>query len=473
MKKRLLVLLSSLFMIASCGTTNESIDIASNSTEEAQSTIDLSTEVEDSSLTSSGEESYRRDIKTVDAIVRKEQRASYQFFYDNISTKESGYGLIADRCNIVKGEKSNHNSIASTGYGLALYPVGVEYGWLDVEEGYTRTLRTLQTLDNIERIHGFYYHFLDDDGKRMNKDVEVSVIDTAILICGALIAGKYFGDQCESLANKIYEEIEWNWYYNENNQKYYMGYMPEKGFSGSWTGYAEQLMMYVLGAASPKYSVPKAAYNVMKASAVKSQATDYYDKFYMTYTGSLFVYQFSHAFIDFNRQDEAGVNWFNNSVEASKAAVRYADTMSTKYKTLSLNSWGLTASDGPNGYTGGYGSRPCSGGNTCDGTVAPCAAIGSIVFTPEDSIRAMNHFMSINGLWSKYGFIDAYNLGEVDGYDDPSINIQGNGWFDTDVIGIDKGISALMIENYISGMIWNISNEISYFKDGLKALGFN
>ena len=153
---------------------------------------------------------------------------------------------------------------------------------------------------------------------------------------------------------------------------------------------------------------------------------------------SLFTYQFSHAWIDFrNIEDPQGVNWFENSINASKASLAYAVKNSGKYKTYSEVSWGATACDGPGGYCGPYGAGPSSGNaHVSDGTIPPCGAIGSIVFTPEASIAAMKNYRTYDRLWSKYGFKDAYNL---------DMSKPG---YAKQCIGIDTGISMIMIENY-------------------------
>jgi hypothetical protein len=182
----------------------------------------------------------------------------------------------------------------------------------------------------------------------------------------------------------------------------------------------------------------------MKYNSVLCDKTDKYDSFYTTWTGSIFTYQFSHAFIDFrNIVDEDGFDWYTNSVNASKAHIAFAESQSDKYLTYSDSAWGFTACDGPNGYSGAYGAKPCKRQSIgeeplVDGTVPPCGAIGSIAFTPEDSIRAMKHFKENDKLWSKYGFIDAYNLGTKGNHKDATIEgkIPEGGWYASDVIGI-------------------------------------
>lgn len=412
-----------------------------------------------------GPKDYRANAKTdVPDVLLAELEAGCAFFWDtaNSDRASAGYGLIPDRYDTVTGRPGNIASIASVGFGLSALPIMVECGWKTQEEAEERAYYTLETLANMERTNGFWYHFVDMKMARRAWECEVSVIDSAILISGVLVAGEYFGGRVEKLATQLYRTINWTWYYDFTVNKFYMGYTPEKGFSGHWNGYAEHLMMFVLGAGSPDYPVPVAGYRVMKMTGKLVSATPQYGRFYAAHTGSLFTYQYSHAWIDFARyRDADGFDWFENSVNAVKAAVYFAQT-ETEYETLNENSWGLSACDGPDGYVGPYGSPPSAGNaHIVDGTVPAYGALGSVVFWPERAIAAANHYRSFPEFWSDYGFKDAYNLDH--GTD---------GWFATDIIGIDKGISVLMIENYISGMIWELYHENKYVNAGLKKLGF-
>lgn len=419
---------------------------------------------------------YHTDVREdVDQVVYDELEGCFKFFWEtaNSNIESKGYGLIPDRYNVsLNSDSPTIASIASVGYGLSVIPIGVEYNWITKEEGEERAYRTLLTLKNMRKTRGFFNHFVNMKSATREWASEVSIIDTAICINGALTVGQYYGGRVLKLARELFEQVEWNWYYDKTMLRFYMGYSPESGFTGAWDMYAEQLMVYILAAASPKYSVGKEAYNFMKISSKKANKTKDYDSFYTTYTGSIFTYQFSHAWCDFrNIEDEAGVNWFENSVNASKAAIVWAENNADKYETYSSTSWGPTACDGPNGYKGSYGSTPTAGGRPLmDGTIPPCGAIGSIVFTPEQSINAMKNYRSYDRLWSKFGFKDAYNLGTTESHKDTTI--PKNDWYATDVIGIDKGVSALMLENYLSEMIWKIYMDIDYVQIGLKKLGF-
>ena len=262
------------------------------------------------------------------------------------------------------------------------------------------------------------------------------------------------------MAEEIYTEVDWQWYRNPDKNQFYMGYNEnQNGHFGAWDHYAEQFMMYFLGVASPTYAVAPSIFydcpqycNTYKDSGI----------IYHSHGGGLFVYQFSHAFLDFRgKKDRRGIDWFENSVRASKANRQYCIDNPLGLKTYGENAWGMTACDTPTGYSGALGGLPCFGNQQIcpDGTIAPCGAIGSIVFTPEESIKAMEVYAENDRLWGKYGFIDAYNL-----------DVSPNWYADDFFIGIDKGISILMIENYRSGLIWKLTNQNKYIQKAFELL---
>lgn len=418
---------------------------------------------------------YRTDVReNIPSIVTKELEASFGFFWDlaNTTVDSGGYGLIPDRYNTNTDKAGAIASIASVGFGLTALPVGVENGLVTREEAENRAINTLYTFrDSMERTNGFWFHFINMSNGTRAWNSEVSIIDSAIFINGALTVGRYFGGEVEEVAYQLFEEMQWNWYFDSTVNKFYMGYKPETGFEGYWNGYAEQLMIYVLAAGSPDYSVHKGAYQLMKYNSKLVTPTDEYGAFYPTYTGSLFTYQYSHVWIDFESyNDQDGFNWFDNSVNAVDAAIAYAESKTLMYQTLNTLSWGMSACDGPGDsiisgdvYRGNYGSGPAQGSNTfiVDGTVPAYGAVGSIVFRPEQVIATMQHYQTYEDYWAKYGFKGSYNL-----------DIFNTPWYSNDNIGIDKGISLLMLENYASEMIWNIYMEVPYIQEGLKELEF-
>lgn len=391
-------------------------------------------------------------------LLIKELKGSYKFFIKECNSNENskGYGLIRDKDMYA----DSIASIASVGYGLAALVIGVERKWISYKKAYKRANKTLDTfLNNVEGENGFYYHFINMNTAKREWNCEISIIDTAIFICGAICAGEFFKGEIKQKAEKLYKRINWEWYRNKETNYFYMGYKPEKGFWGHWDMYAEQLMLYVLGAGSPTFPINKTMYNDIRKEKGNYEGIE--DIIY-TYCGTLFTYQFSHAWIDFrNKIDEQGINWFENSIKATIANREYCIKNSNKFKTFGENSWGLTACVGPKGYSGGYGAKPSLANldKENDGTITPCGAAGSIVFTPELSIKALENFYNnYPKLWCKYGFKDAYNL-------------ENREWYSKEVIGIDKGISMLMIENYLEGTIWNYFMKNEHIQEGLNVLG--
>jgi hypothetical protein len=390
-----------------------------------------------------------------------EAKGCFDFFWNEANTDEKspGYGLIKDKT----GKGSEHvASIASVGFGLPAIVIGIEHGWISREEGYKRVKGTLETfLNNVEHYKGFFYHFINmETGKKNEKFYDCpSIIDTTLFLNGVVVVAEYFGGDIAALFEELYQRIDWTLYYDEKNNWFYMGYQPESGGFGSWNMYAEQMTQYFLGIGSPSHPVPAKIYNGFARKLGKYG--DY--EFYNSPGGALFTHQFSHAFFNFkDKVDQDGIDWFENSVKASLASRQFSIDNPLRLKTFNENAWGLTACDGPTGYvvpgTPPYwpNVRP-----VIDGTLAPAGAAGSIVFTPEESIAAITYYYEkFPKLWGPYGFQDAYNLD------------QNPEWYSDCVIGIDKGITLLMIENFQTGLIWDLYMKNSYVNKAADLIGF-
>lgn len=405
--------------------------------------------------------------------IESEMKGSFDFFWNEVSLNETvaegnlpTYGLIADRY----PNKSFNASVASVGFGLTAYVIGVEEGWVTREEAQTRSLKTLQTMVALQNApdvsyEGFLAHFINmNTGKRVS-NVEISSVDTAILLCGAVAAGEYFGGEVKALADEFYGNVNWKAIERVRGGKTYltMGYSQEsQKLLGDWDWYAEQLMMYVLGAGSPveEHRLDDTAYY----DFARNEGTYNGHKFIYSWFGSIFTYQFSHAWIDFSgKKDNNGTDWHRNSVEASKAAYDFCRDRRDEYVTFAKGGWGLTACDTPDGYSGHLGAMPRGWQSDAAypriaATVAPCGAIGSVVFTPEESLKALKYYGTLRLLNGKYGLADAYNLDRE--------------WFATDCIGIDKGISLLMLSNYKDRTVWDTVMKNQNILLGLENLGF-
>ncbi len=394
---------------------------------------------------------------SIEEVIEWEMRAAFDFFWEqaNATAGSPGYGLIRDRYPGSEGIAS----IASVGFGLTAYVIGVEKGYLTRDQACERIDGTLDTLLALDREHGFYFHFLDMQTGKRAWNSEISNIDTSILLMGVLTAGQYCGGETWTKAEEIYAGVDWPWFVDPDRNMFYMAYRPEEGFGGHWDFYAEQLMLYILAAGSPTHPIdPSVYYAFTRHSAKYGEG----QPFIHSWFGSIFTYQFTHAWIDFRGLTDAeGVNWFDNSVEATLAHYNYAVAMDEKYLGLGPLAWGLTACDSPHGYEGRYGAPPSGYDykqHLVDDTIAPAGAIGSILFLPEQVQQAMIYYYSLEDLKGPYGFLDAFNLTEA--------------WFAGDVIGIDKGISLLMLANDQGDMVYKTTMQNKYFLQGLERLGF-
>jgi len=336
-------------------------------------------------------------------------------------------------------------SIAATGFSLAAIAIGQSRGWIDKDIAHDQIHKTLKTLlTRAEHEKGFFYHFLDPrTGKRIWGS-EASSIDTALLIAGALLAGRYYpGTEIEKMAQSLYHRIDWHWMLN-GSLLVNMGWKPETGFLPFyWDSYSEHLIIQALAIGSSAHPIPKEAWNQW----VRYEEPYHGKSIVYSHFGSLFTYQFSQAFIDFRNLEDQEINYFQNSRLASLANRGYSQSFRHEHRTYSMDSWGLSASLGPGGYKA-YGAKPGQGIH--DGTIAPHAALSSIVFTPEASLRA-TRFLFENyqeKLYGRYGFKDAFNLDK--------------NWWAQEYLGINQGITVLMLENFLNdGRVWEKFSELA------------
>lgn len=364
-------------------------------------------------------------------LLEQIQKDSFQYF---VRMSDKITGLTRD-----SSRTGSPASIAATGFSLASFTLAYHHKWIDQDYAYSYLQKTLKTLlHHAEHERGFFYHFLDmRSGKRVWGS-EASSIDTALLVAGALVAAQYFPNtEIERMAFKIYERVEWDWMLNESSLLICMGWKPESGFLPYyWDTYNELIILQALAIGSPTHPIPSEAWNAW----FRNEDEFLGKSVVFSHSGSLFTYQYSHAFIDFRNLNDKGINYFENSKNATLANRDYTLGFQNQYRAYSENSWGLSASLGPGGYKA-YGARPGQGEH--DGTIAPYAAIGSIVFTPEESIKAVRFFYEQHkeNLYGPFGFKAAFNLDK--------------NWWAQEYLGIDQGIIVLMLENFLNqGIVW-------------------
>ena len=357
-------------------------------------------------------------------------------------------------------------SIAATGFGLAALPIGVEKGWITRAQGEERALKTLNFFASglVEGKEGFFMHWVNWGTGKGVWDREVSSIDTALFIAGAIVAGEYFGGEVKELVERLYKAINWQWM-TDGGLTLRMGWTEEKGFTNDRWGdrFDEGLLATLLAMGSPTYPISAEAWNEIDRSTVHENP----------YTGethialedeTLFVYQFPLIFFDLrDTTDHFGINYFENAVKATRYNRDYTiKTHADRYDVYG-EVWGLSAEDKPFGGYHAYGARE---GNE-DGTIAPYASVSALPFTPKEamaSIKAMvNYFPQVYG---KYGFHAGFNL--IHRWVD-----ELGPWYSDNYIGIDQGAILLSIANYQSGIVWEYFMRNPYVLEGVRLAGFD
>jgi hypothetical protein len=379
----------------------------------------------------------------------------------------------------------------------------VERGYVTRAQAAARTLATLRFFwtapqgtapAGMTGHKGFFYHFLDMETGRRFETVELSTIDTALLLGGVLVCREYFGGsgaeerEIRALADSIYLRVDWQWA-TVRPPLVSMGWTPEQGFhTYDWRGMNEAMLLYVLALGSPTHPVAPEAWGAWTSTY---RWGTYYGLEHVGFA-PLFGHQYSQLFVDFRGIHDAyvrarGIDYFENARRATLAQRAYAAANPGGWAGYSADVWGLTASDGPvdadyviGGRSRHFWTYTAHGADFTevrdDGTLAPTAAGGSIPFAPEVAIPALREMRRRYGdlVFQRYGFVDAFNPT----LSDPALRVQtgrvvpGVGWFDVDYLGIDQGPILLQAENYRSGLIWSLMRRSPYVVRGLKRAGF-
>jgi hypothetical protein len=442
---------------------------------------------------------FRKASPVVDPFLIDLQERTFRFFWDTANPKN---GLVPDRY-----PTPSFSSVAAVGFALTAYPVGVERGYVTRKAARQRVLATLRFFKNapqgahargVAGYKGFYYHFLDMKTGERFADSELSTVDTAILMAGALFCQSYFdGSEPEeveirALVDEIYKRVDWKWA-QPRPPAISLGWSPEDGFlEYDWRGYNEAMLVYLLALGSPTHPVGPEAWTEWTSTYDQSWGK-HFGQEYLGFA-PLFGHQYTHVWLDFRDVQDAymrrrGLDYFQNTRRAIYAQQAYAVANPRQCKDYGAMIWGLTASDGPADMeleVAGvmrlfrtYAARGIGGagaGTHDDCTLAPTAAVASLPFAPELAIPAvleMNKRFG-NYIYAKYGFLDAFNLSfDFDGPLEHGRCIPGFGWVDGDYLGIDQGAIFTMIENYRSDMIWRVMHTNPYIRSGLQRAGFS
>jgi hypothetical protein len=397
------------------------------------------------------------------ALLDLVQRQTFKYFWD---FGHPTSGLARERNN-----SGDLVTSGGSGFGIMAIVTAVSRNFITRSEGLARMQKIVGFLkNNAQKFHGAFPHWLNGSTGVVipfsEKDNGADLVETSFLMQGLLTARQYFNtaDAVETTLrsdiNSLYNGVEWNWFRKNNENVLYWHWSPTNNWDMNHQikGWNECLITYLLAAASPTYSIPKAVYDEGWASSGAIKNNNTYQGIPLplgpAFGGPLFFEHYSFLGINPNGLSDQYANYQQQVVNHTKINYEYVKANPKGYYGYSNAVWGLTASDIPNGYTASSPTNDV-------GVIAPTAALSSMPYTPAESMNALRFFYYKLGdrLWQEYGFIDAFNL------DDP--------WFAGSFLAIDQGPIIVMIENHRSGLLWNLFTSCPEVKEGMRKLAFS
>lgn len=401
------------------------------------------------------------------ALLHHELEGSVRFFLDhtNLDAASPGFGLTLD-CT----REPRIASIAATGFALSGWVIACERGLLPRARALEIVRGTLHTLlQRVPHHRGFFAHFLHMDSAQRWGRCEYSTIDSALCLNGVITAAAYFDDSAiRELAGALLQRVDWRFIVFERDGQalFHMAYNPDAGgdyvegapgFISQWDMAAEQKMMYLQAAGQLEPALARRLYHGFRRDHRLFEG----EAIIVNPGGNLFAYQFSEAWLDTAAYlDPDGIDWFRNTRLAALANRSYCMAQAQAFASYGPNSWGISAGDSPWGYDVS-GAPPALLPITPNGTVSIYGALSCLPFLPELTLEMIAHLHHAHPQsWGRYGFYDAYNLAV------------SPPWYSSSLYGIDKGCSMLMVENYLSGLIWNVYTGSAQIQHALGVLGF-
>jgi len=373
-------------------------------------------------------------------------------------------------------ERTSSGDIVTTGgsgFGIMSMLVGVQRDFITRAQALGRIDTIVNFLtNNVTRYHGAFPHWLNGTtGATVpfsTQDDGGDIVETSYMIQGLLCARQYFNSTTDSneinlrnSINNIYDSVQWNWYRQNGQNVLTWNWSPDYGWAINVQvqGWCEALIAYVLAASSPvaANAIPSVVYtNGWAQNGAMKNGSSYYGvplPLGPAEGGPLFFAHYSFLGINPTGLSDAYANYWAQDTAHATINYLYCVSNPNHYYGYSSSCWGLTASDIPNGYTASSPTNDV-------GVIAPTAAISSLPYTPTQSMNALRFFYYKLGdkIWGQYGFIDAFNLTNL--------------WYDTDCLAIDQGPQIVMIENYRTGLLWNLFMSCPEVKAGMISLGF-
>lgn len=391
------------------------------------------------------------------------QRATFRYFWDYAHPNA---GLARERNN---GDP-NIVTTGGSGFGIMSIVVAAERGWITRDEAVNRMVQIVSFLQFADTYHGAFPHWINGNTGNVvpfsQYDNGADLVETAFLMQGLLAARQYFNqdtpleDAVRSVITGLWEDVEWDWFRRNNSPVLYWHWSPNYGWQMNFQlrGFFEAQIVYILAAASPTHPVPGSLYQTGWTSVNYANGAVHFG--YPIYCGPfgggpMFFAHYSYLGFDPRGIRDSYCNYFVRNRNHALIQYNYAIANPENHEGYSADCWGLTSCDQQNGYA----AHDIVAAND-NGTVAPTAALASMPYTPEESLRAMRWFYREQGekLWGLYGFYDAFNLDQ--------------NWYASSYLAIDQGPIVGMIENYRTSLLWNLFMQNPEIQPALDAIGF-
>lgn len=397
------------------------------------------------------------DEKLLDLV----QHQTFKYFYD-FAHPVSGMAL----------ERNTSGDIVTSGgsgFGVMALIVGMERGYITRQEGMEQLSRIIDFLESCDRYHGVWPHWLNGATGEVvpfsPKDNGADLVETAFMVQGLITLRQYLNekDAAENALiariNDLWQQVEWDWFTQGGQEVLYWHWSPEFAWEMNHAirGHNETLIVYVLAASSPTHPIDSLVYHhgyarngdIVNDSPYFGIELPLGDDF----GGPLFFSHYSFLGLDPRNLEDLYASYWEQNVNHSLINRQHCIQNPNSFQGYSPDSWGLTASDNHQGYSAHSPTNDL-------GVITPTAAISSIPYTPEYSLQAIRHFYYEYGdsLWGEYGFHDAFNLSQ--------------NWWASSYLAIDQGPIVVMIENYRTGLLWNLFMSAPEVQAGLTKLGF-
>lgn len=413
-------------------------------------------------VTSAIDSTNKFSVITEDELLTLVQKQTFKYFWD--------FGHPVSGMARERNTSGDVVTSGGTGFGIMAIPVAIERKFISRSEGSVRIQTIVDFLKNkAGHFHGAFSHWMNGISGAVvpfgTNDNGADIVETSYLMMGLLTARQYFNgaDPAETKLrtdiNALWDAVEWDWFRKNGENVLYWNWSPDAGFAVNVPvqGWNECLITYIMAASSTTHTIPKIVYDngFAKNGAIKNNKSYYGYQLPLgeALGGPLFFEQYSFLGINPNGLSDAYANYQMQTLNHTRINFEYCKANPKNYFGYSKQCWGLTASDIQGSYTA---SSPTND----RGFIAPTAALSSMPYTPKESIEALNFFYYKlgNKIWGKYGFVDAFSLEEV--------------WFADSYLAIDQGPITCMIENYRSGLLWNLFMSAPEVKAGLTKLGF-